>query len=103
MPRLSRSPSHQPVASYCGKAAPGGWDIGTSSLLHCQGPQLTGGGGATQFCLIGQLEGWWSAVWAKAHWGTCQLALVVPSLWKDQGVKGQSFLGQEVGGSEMDG
>lgn len=67
VPGFCRSPAHQPVASYCGKAAPGGWDVRAPSLLHCQGPQLTGGRGATQFCLIGQLEGWCSAVWEKAQ------------------------------------
>lgn len=67
MPRLSRIPTHQPVASYCGEAAPGGWDVGTPSLLYCQGPQFTGGGAATQFCLIGQLEGGWAAVWERKH------------------------------------
>lgn len=59
------SPAHQPVASYCDKATPSGWDVWAPSLLHCQRPQLTGGGSASQFCLVGQLEGWWSAVWEK--------------------------------------
>lgn len=103
VPRPSKSSAHQPVASYCGEAAPGGWDVGAPSLLHCQGPQLAGGGGASQFCLIGQLEGWWFSVWGEVYGDRCQLALGVPSLWKDQGGEGQSFLGQEVGGLRKDG
>lgn len=100
VPRLSRSPAHQSVASYCGKGVPGRWDVGAPSLLYCQGPQLTGGGGAAQFCLIGQLKRWWSAVWGKAHRARCQLVLGVLFLWKNQGEEGQNFLGQEVGGLE---
>lgn len=55
----------EPVASYCGRVAPGGRDVGASPLLYCQGPELTGTGIAAQFCLIGQLKRWWSAVWEK--------------------------------------
>ena len=101
VPGLSRSPAHEPVASYCGKAAPGGWDVRAPSLLHRQVPQLTGGRGATQFCLIGQLEGWWSAVWEKAHGARCQLARGGAFLRNGHEGQGKSLLGQEVGGSGM--
>ena len=59
-------------------------------LLYRQGPQLTGGGGAAQFCLVGQLEGWWSAVWEKAHEARCQLAQGVPSCRKTKREKGRA-------------
>lgn len=63
----SWSPASKPVVSYRDRAAPCGWDVGALPLLHRQGPELTGTGIAAQFCLISQLERWWSVVWEKCR------------------------------------
>lgn len=76
--------------------------MGAPSLLYGQGPQLTGGGSAAQFCLIGQLEGRWSAVWGKAHGARCPPALGCLLVERPRGRRAELPV-QEVGASRMDG